>query len=141
MNERLRKECETRLGELFASIGNQIERKSAIEDAMNRAQLAAYPSLERHLLDLEDERSLSLVTSVQRRQDISWQLTTDDEHVLLWFHGKVIRMPAYLERDLRFISGAEQFTADDLPGELDPSSRLVLLRRLLREGFLTVVTP
>jgi ribosomal protein L16 Arg81 hydroxylase len=48
VNERLREECETRLGELFASIGDQIEPKSAIQDAINRAQLAAYPSLERH---------------------------------------------------------------------------------------------
>ena len=139
MNERLRNECETRLGELLASVGNQIERKSAIEDAMNKALLAAYPSLEQHLLDLEDERSLSLVTSLQRREDIPWQLTADDEYVHLRFHGKVIRMPADLERDLRFISDAEQFTAHDLPGELDLPGRLVLLRRLLREGFLTVV--
>jgi hypothetical protein len=57
----------------------------------------------------------------------------------LRYHGKVMRMPAGLERDLRFISGAPQFTAHDLPGELDPPGRLVLLRRLLREGFLTVV--
>jgi ribosomal protein L16 Arg81 hydroxylase len=141
VNERLRRACETRLGELLASLGNQIERKSAIDDVMNRALLAVYPSLERHLLDLEDERSLSLVTSVRRRQDISWQLATDDEYVHLRFHGKVIRLPADLERELRFIAGAEQFTANDLPGELDPPSRLVLLRRLLREGFLTVVAP
>jgi ribosomal protein L16 Arg81 hydroxylase len=139
VDERLREACETRLGELFASIGDQIEPKSAIQDAIDRAQLAAYPSLERHLLDLEDERCLGLETSVQRRHDISWHLTTDDDHVVLRFHGKVIRMPAGLERDLRFISGAQQFTAHDLPGELDPPGRLVLLRRLLREGFLTVV--
>ena len=36
-----------------------------------------------------------------------------------------------------FIASAEEpFTASDLPGELDGESRLVLIRRLVREGFL-----
>jgi len=35
---------------------------------------------------------------------------------------------------------AEEFTAASLPGPLDEESRLVLARRLLREGFLTAAT-
>jgi hypothetical protein len=31
-----------------------------------------------------------------------------------------------------------EFTASDLPGRLDDESRLVLVRRLVREGFLRI---
>jgi hypothetical protein len=141
VNAELRKQSETRLSELFASVFSEIEPKAAIDEAMNRALLAAYPSLERHLLDLEDERTVTLETGIRRRLNMPWQLTTDDEYVYLHFHGKVIRMPADVEQDLRFVTKTEQFTANDLPGDLDPQGRLVLVRRLLKEGFVTVSDP
>jgi hypothetical protein len=138
VNEQLRTQSETRLRELVASLVDQMDAKAIIDDAANRALLAAYPSLDRHLLDLEDERSVTLETAIRRRPNIPWQLSGDDEHVYLRFHGKVIRMPAEVTEELRFITQAERFTAQDLPGELDSPGRLVLVRRLLREGFVTV---
>jgi hypothetical protein len=43
-----------------------------------------------------------------------------------------------VESTLRFILEAEVFVAADLPGDLDDAGKLVLLQRLLREGFLTL---
>lgn len=49
-----------------------------------------------------------------------------------------LRMPGYCEPALRFVAGRDQpFVPADLPG-LDPSSAVVLVRRLVREGALEV---
>ena len=56
----------------------------------------------------------------------------------LTFNGKRVCMPARLEGDLRFVIHAGAFTAAELPGDLDDEERLVLTRRLLQEGFLTL---
>ncbi len=51
--------------------------------------------------------------------------------------------PRTPNRELRAcFEGEEPFRVADLPGELDADGRLVLVRRLVREGFLSVVdTP
>lgn len=138
LDETLQKQSEARLSELIASVCGQIKPDAAISEAKNRALLARYPSLEGHLLDLESERLVNQDTSVRRRADIRWNLTKDTDHIYLHFHGKVVQMPAMVETDLRFIGETDQFTASALPGEFDLESKILLVCRLLREGFLTV---
>jgi hypothetical protein len=107
-------------------------------NAIERAWLAKKPILEGHLLDLEAARSATLNTLVRRRPAMQWRLSEEDEDVYLHFHGKKLRMPSYVEPDLRFIAETEEpFTGHSLPGQLDEEGRLVLIRHLLREGFLT----
>ncbi len=55
----------------------------------------------------------------------------------LVFEGREISFPERLAPELEFLLTTERpFRATDLPGALDESGRLVLLRRLVREGFL-----
>ncbi|MDP9399168.1 MAG: cupin, partial [Actinomycetota bacterium] len=49
-----------------------------------------------------------------------------------------LRVPRWLEPALREVAACERLTADDLADVLDASSRLVLVRRLVREGLLEV---
>ena len=59
------------------------------------------------------------------------------------FEGKRVSFPAQAEEAIAFVATADGiFSAADLPGELDEAGRLVLVRRLVREGFLLVnATP
>jgi hypothetical protein len=50
-------------------------------------------------------------------------------------------MPARLAPAMGVILASDRLTVGDLAGHLDPSSRLVLVRRLVREGLLESVTP
>ena len=55
----------------------------------------------------------------------------------LVFEGRELRFPERLAPELEFLVTTESsFAASDLPGALDEAGRLVLLRRLVREGFL-----
>jgi arginase family enzyme len=59
--------------------------------------------------------------------------------VILEYHGKRVRLPSHVTIDLDFISRSEAaFTSTDLPGPLNEAGRLTLLKRLVREGFLTL---
>jgi ribosomal protein L16 Arg81 hydroxylase len=123
---------------LFAEVASQ----PMIMDAIERASLARQPTLEGHLLDLEAAPLVNLSTPVRRRPETQWRLSVECEEVSLLFHGKKLRMPSYVEADLRFIGETNgQFTGASLPGQLDDEGRIVLIRRLLREGFLTTSPP
>ena len=57
----------------------------------------------------------------------------------LSFEGRELRFPARIGAELEFLAAAEgPFTLADLPGRLDDAGRLVLGRRLVREGFLRI---
>jgi len=67
----------------------------------------------------------------------------DLEHVeggvALVFEGKSIRFPGHAAAEVEACFEHEEPTrVSDLPGDLDLEGRLVLVRRLVREGFLRV---
>ena len=90
------------------------------------------PVLEDALSELRASDSLTAETLLERRPTVLSEL----EGGALVFEGKRICVPERAVPELRAIADAEQpFRADELPGSLDAESRLVLLRRLIREGF------
>ena len=63
----------------------------------------------------------------------------DLEDTTLRFEGKEIRFPAVAREALDTVAGFERpFTVAELPQTLDEHGRLVLVRRLVREGFLRI---
>lgn len=87
------------------------------------------------LLDLDriDEE-----TPLRRREGALADLRVRGDEAELVLGDRTLRLPAPFEPVLRSILGADELTAADLHGDLDPASRLVLLRRLVREGLLYV---
>lgn len=81
---------------------------------------------------------LGLETELERRPTVLAEL----DGTTLTFEGKRLDFPTHVTEELEFIAASEEpFRAADLPGELDAESRLVLVRRLVREGFLLVSEP
>ena len=98
------------------------------------------PIREDGLSQLRALEQLDGTTALERRETVIADLDEDGEGLVLVFEGKEIRVPAHAAAELRACVAAEQsFRADELPGELDGDGRLVLVRRLAREGFLRVV--
>lgn len=136
------KKTENRAYEALNLLFSKISPGDLLIDATRRALSARRPDLRGHLLDLELASVVQLATPVRRRPGVQWSLGRAGDHVYLQFHGKELRMPDYVEPELNFITSATAtFTGAALPGELDEKGRLTLIRRLLREGFLTQVPP
>ncbi len=133
-----RERAETRALELLDALRGSITPASLVDDATARALSSAPESLQGHLLDLEAESGLDLETTVRRRPEVPSRLGVDGDDAWLMFLGKVVRLPAAVEKDVRFVLESDQFTPGDLPGGLDEQGRLVLVRRLLHEGLLTL---
>ncbi|WP_181799346.1 cupin domain-containing protein [Kitasatospora acidiphila] len=136
-------EIQRRLRETVAELAAELPSKLALDDAVARTITRGVainaPVLQGHLLDLERVDEVSLETKLRRRPDLQWRLTVDEETVHLSFHGKTVRLPAHVADEVRYAaheSGAP-LTAAAIPGELDEPGRLVLVRKLLSEGFLT----
>ena len=78
-------------------------------------------------------------TLLEQRQTVIADLEESPDGVALFFEGKEVRLPAVAATEVRAIyESDEPFRLPDLPGELDADGRLVLARRLVREGFLRI---
>jgi hypothetical protein len=76
---------------------------------------------------------------VWRRAGSICQLGQDGGRPVLELGDRRVTFPAWVEpalRSLQELLRRDCFAVADLAGELDPESRLVLVRRLIREGLL-----
>ncbi|MGI8606206.1 MAG: cupin domain-containing protein [Gaiellaceae bacterium] len=98
-------------------LGGQLGQLRALDDLGADTELVRRPTV---IADLEQGR---------------------DGAVALVFEGKRVSFPAQAEEAVAFVATADRdFRPVDLPGDLDEAGRLVLVRRLVREGFLLVKT-
>ena len=91
------------------------------------------PILDGQLSELRALGTLTAEDELERRDTV----IADLDETTLAFEGKTLRFPARLAPELEFLVTTEApFRAAELPGDLDEAGRLVLVRRLVREGFL-----
>ena len=91
------------------------------------------PILDGQLSELRALAALTEEDELERRDTV----IADLDGTTLAFEGKTLRFPPRLAPELEFLVTTEApFRATELPGELDEAGRAVLVRRLVREGFL-----
>ena len=99
-------------------------------------------SMEEHVdrvhLELEELGRLRLRTVVARRAGLLYRLASQQDKVMLVFSRKKITYPSEMEAALRYIATAAELEVGSIPN-LDVVQRLLLVQRLVREGFLIVV--
>ena len=111
----------------------QLDPETARARARHRFVKSRRPVLDGQLSELRALESLSLDTELERRDTV----IADLHGTALLFEGRTLRFPARLAAELEFLVGSDRpFTPRELPGGLDEAGRLVLVRRLVREGFL-----
>ena len=93
------------------------------------------PILDDQLDQLRALEQLTLATLVERRPTV----IADLADLTLCFEGKEIVFPEHARDEVEFLfHGSVPVSPAELPGSLDDEGRLVLVRRLVREGFLRV---
>jgi hypothetical protein len=93
--------------------------------------------LDGQLTEAAAAAALTAGDAVVRRDTVIADLDLTDAGATLVFEGKEVRLPPHARAAAAAAYATEgPFTAADLPGPLDEAGRLVLVRRLVREGFL-----
>jgi ribosomal protein L16 Arg81 hydroxylase len=106
-------------------------RKSFAERFIDRR-----PQFLRHQMKaLTHIGEIGLDSIVGRRPFLAYLLDEDEQYLTLRFHHHEITLPLHAGPALRHALAAERFKVRDLPGNLDDAGKLVLVRRLIREGL------
>jgi hypothetical protein len=94
------------------------------------------PVLDGQLTQIARLAELGLETRLERRPTVLAEV----DGATLRFEGKRLTFPEHVAPDLEFLAIADgPFTVRDFPGTLNKQGRYVLVRRLVREGFLRIV--
>jgi bifunctional lysine-specific demethylase and histidyl-hydroxylase NO66 len=124
--------------ELVERLRSRLDVEEVERRRQRRLVRTRRPILGGQLSQLRALDALTLETPLERRPTVLFDL----DGATLAFEGKEVVFPDEAREDVAFVAEADEpFTAADLPGDLDEPSRLVLVRRLVREGFLRVSEP
>jgi lysine-specific demethylase/histidyl-hydroxylase NO66 len=134
----LGEEMAVRVKELLAFLEERAGEETAASFA-ERFWRSRRPSLAGQMAQLERLRTLGPGSLLRRRSDSLFRVSVEGDEAVVVLGLRELRMPAGCEAALRFVAGAGRpFRARDLPG-LESTSRVVLARRLVREGALELV--
>lgn len=139
-DEDLHRQVQDTLGGLLDALRAQLSPQAITTESVKRAVALGPPALRHHLTDLEDLAKVGVDTRVRRRHDLRWNMAVTDQVVCLDFHNKTVQLPAHVVDEVRYVaeSNGKGFTGASIPGDLDEPGRIVLVRALVREGFLTL---
>jgi cupin superfamily protein len=120
-----------------------LRRRLGHEDVDRRAReklvRSRRPIRDGQLAQLRALRRLDAETEIERRPTVLADLVEQDGEVSLVFEGREVTFPGHVREELEALARTDEpFTASELPGSLDDPGRLVLIRRLVREGFLRI---
>ena len=119
--------------ELLGRLAERLEPDDVAARMRRRFVQRRRPILDGQLAEMRALDSIGVDTLLERRPTVICEL----EGSTLLFEGKRVGFPEDAAAELEAVAGAEEpFCAAALPGELDEQGRLVLVRRLVREGFL-----
>jgi hypothetical protein len=128
--------------ELLELLGDRLGDNEVARRKAARLERRRRPVLDGQLSQLRGLDSLTVATTLERRPTAFAAVEDEADAVVLVFHGKRLLLPSRLAAEAGFLAEVDMpFTALDLPGRLDEAGRLVLVRRLVREGFLRIRRP
>jgi hypothetical protein len=124
-------------GELVERLGARLQPAAVSRRMRERFVSTRRPVLDGQLAQIRALDGLTVETPLERRPTVVAELAEDGDGVSLAFEGRKLVFPAHAGPDVAFAASVTgTFTARDLPGSLDDEGCLVLVRRLVREGFL-----
>jgi hypothetical protein len=129
---------DAKLGELARHV-EKADTEAAATAFVDRFFVRRPSLLRGALVDAVNARSITDASTLRRRLGSIMEIRPGSDRVTLLLGDRSLRMPARCEPALRLIDEAGTVRPMDLSQWLDAAGRLVLIRRLVREGLLEVV--
>ena len=101
-----------------------------------------HPALDGRLRELDNASPISAESRVAARPHLVYLLREENDQLVILFGSTKISLPSFTREAVTFaLNGAPSFVVRDLPGQLDDAGKVVLVRRLIKEGLLARWEP
>ena len=121
--------------DLLASFSGSADPDAALDSFAQEFIHSRRPRVHDQLAQLKSLRDLTVSSIVGQRTALAYTLDEDPSGTRLECYGNQIRFPQAAGNAVRYALTHPEFRVGDLP-DLDDSGKLVLVRRLIREGIL-----
>ena len=88
------------------------------------------------LMEANSAQGLTIDSRVEPRPHLIYRLREENDNVTLLFGSTTVTLPSFTSEPLSFALRGPAFVVRDLPGQLDDAGKIVLVRRMLKEGLL-----
>lgn len=88
------------------------------------------------LLNIESINNLNNETRLKVVTHTHYQVNEGNETISLSFHEKKIIFPKFMSQSIYYIVNKKEFAIKDIKGEIDIESKMVFVKKLIKEGFL-----
>ena len=136
--DRLRTMAEDRLRSFQAWLDKQ-DPGDAADRLARRFLTGRRPILAGQLQQLERAETLDDSTRIRRRPGALCVIRGAGQGIAVYLGDRELRMPAFVRPAMELLGESREIAIGDLEPHLDREGRLVLVRRLVREGLLEVV--
>jgi len=136
-DDALAEEVRSRLDQVGSAV-MEIEPVSMVRRLRNKVLTTRQPLLRGQIHRLLALDEIGVESVVTRRRGAMCVLETIDGELSVLLGDRELRMPDRLEPAMTLLAGGDSVVVSDLP-DLDDAGRLVLVRRLIREGLLEVI--
>jgi ribosomal protein L16 Arg81 hydroxylase len=138
---RFRRSCQLENGadDLVEALRARLGRDEVAQRAHEKLVRSRRPIRGSQLRQLRALDDLEVDTELERNPTVLARVVERNGSIALVFEGRELTFPAHAREEVEALADAKDvFTASALPGSLDDDGRLVLVRRLVREGFLRI---
>lgn len=129
------------LTELLQRLADTAPAQALINEFRSDFINTRLPRTEGQLAQVAQSGAVTVGTTVGARPDLIFDLAILDgddgkePQLVLSCHGAEMTLPPHVEVPLRYALSTAEFKVGDMPGDLDDDGKLVLTRRLIREGL------
>lgn len=139
-NDDAARTLEQRVPELVHNLAKSDKLKVCIARLQERFIDRMQPLPDGHFRSLAKAAQMNPDTMVARRKGLICHVTGNEDSSQIIFPGNRIKGPVAVEAAWRFIADSDAaFPVSALPGNLSASSKVLLARRAVKEGLLTIV--
>ena len=147
-NESFRKSVPLYAADFDAQLSTKIEEFkshvqrldfSKVTDSLHKEHEQKQPQpFKNYFKSVTNLSGLTETTKLSVNKALFFRLMELGNEMVLSFKNKAIHFPLYVNKSLEYITAEKQFTIKDLPENLSGKGKMVLIKRLIKEGFLYI---
>jgi len=135
-----RTDARTTFRELLRRVADKADADAALDHFADDLVSTRTALLEGQLEQILSLGKLTLNERVGARPNLLYRYREKDGVFIVSCYGAEMRLPAHAAVPTRYALDTPDFAVRDLPGDLDDEGKLVLVKRLMREGMVRRLT-